>query len=262
MFITKIIIALLIVIIILYSCHNSFKQIIFSNKLLNIENFKNLDTNKEQKPISDAERSIILLEIINAVQKHETVLNVVNPDYEKQNINVDRNTSRINNISKLLNIMYLQDEEIYKLLPTYVPSNDLQGLLNGTTLQSLNTQLDIAKITPIKPQIEVDPNAMNELAQNFYDTANHYENDSITAMTFSTQGNMYQTNAIKASYSNSLVNDQIYNPKQLNDDKAQSILESNIFSIMISIINYQELAISTILNNLSIDILGVYKKKK
>jgi hypothetical protein len=156
--------------------------------------------------------------------------------------------------------MKLQDEEIQKLLPNYVPSSDLEGLLDGSLVENLGTQLGIATITPIKTKLDIDPVVMNTMAQDYYDAADQEDPNSMTAMMLSGQGDSYTSNAIKAKYSNSLVNNRIYNPSQLSDSAAQSILESNYLSYMINIIEYQEIAIDTIVTNVSQNILSVYKK--
>jgi hypothetical protein len=223
--------------------------------------FTNLDNNKQQTPLSDSNRSIILMEASTGIQKHEVALNIVDPSYKVNDTIVHANLDKITNIKNLLNIMKLQDDEIHKLLPNYVPSSDLEGLLDGSIVENLSTQLGIATITPIKSKLDIDPATMNIMAQDYYNASDQYDPKSTTAMMLSSQGDMYTSNAIKAQYSNSLVNNRIYDPPQLSDSAAQSILESNYLSYMINIIQYQEIAINTIINNVSQNIVSVYKKK-
>jgi len=249
----EIIIALLIVIIMLYSYRLSFKS-------REGATFTNLDNNKQQAPLSDSNRSIILMEASTGIQKHEVALNIVDPSYKVNDTVVHANLDKITNIKNLLNIMKLQDEEIQKLLPNYVPSSDLEGLLDGSLVENLGTQLGIATITPIKSKLDIDPASMNTMAQDYYDASDQQDQNSMTAMMLSGQGDSYTSNAIKAKYSNSLVNNRIYNPSQLSDSAAQSILESNYLSYMINIIQYQEIAIDTIVTNVSQNIVSVYKK--
>jgi hypothetical protein len=247
------IIALLIIILILYSCKSSFKS-------REGATFTNLDNNKIQSPLSDSNRSIMLLEASTGIQKHEIALNIVDPNYTLNNTVVDSEQDKITNIKNLLNIMKLEDVEIQKLLPNYIPSSDLEGLLDGKLLSSLGEQLDIAKITPTKSKLDIDPDSMNALAKNFYDASDDKEG-TMTATMLSGQGDSYSSNAIKTKYNNSLVNNKIYNPNQLSNNAAQSILESNYLSYMINIIQYQEIAIDTIINNVSKNVVNVYTKK-
>lgn len=248
----EIIIALLIIIVVLYSLQSSFKS-------REGATFTNLDNNAQQKPLSDSNRSIILMEASTGVQKHEVALNIVDPNYRVNDTVIDSKNDKITNIKNLLNIMKLEDEEIQKLLPNYVPSSDLAGLLDGSLLKNLGLQLGIATITPIKSKLEVDPDAMNSLAKDFYD-ASDARPDTMTASMLSSQGDMYTSTAIKTKYSNNLVENKIYNPTQLSDTAAQSILESNYLSYMINIIQYQEIAINTIVGNVSKNIVNVYTK--
>jgi hypothetical protein len=120
--------------------------------------------------------------------------------------------------------------------------------------------LEIATITPIKSKLDNDPDAMNALAKDFYD-ASDARPDTMTATMLSGQGDSYTSNAVKTKFSNSLVDNKIYNPNQLSVAAAQSILESNYLSYMINIIQYQEIAINTIVNNVSKNIVNVYTKK-
>ena len=156
--------------------------------------------------------------------------------------------------------MKIQDDEIQKLLPNYVPSSDLQGLIDGSLIKDLGKQLAIATITPIKSKIEVDPNAMVELSKKFYEASDQH-GDTMTATSLSSQGDMYVSNAVKTKYTNSLVNDEIYNPNQLSDSAAQSILESNYLSYMVNIVQYQDVGINAVLTNVSRNVLNIYKKK-
>lgn len=222
--------------------------------------FTNLDNNKMQTPLSDSNRSIMLLEASTGVQKHEVALNIVDPQYTLNDTVVNSKLDKITNIKNLLNIMKIEDVEIQKLLPNYIPSSDLEGLLDGSLVENLGLQLGIATITPIKSKLDVDPDTMNALAQNFYD-ASDKRPDTMAAAMLSGQGDSYIMNAIKTKYNNSLVDNKIYNPTQLSDTAAQSILESNYLSYMINIIQYQEIAINTIVNNVSKNIANVYTKK-
>ena len=202
----EIIIALLIIVIMLYSFQSSFKS-------REGATFTNLDNNKQQSPLSDSNRSIILMEASTGIQKHEVALNIVDPNYRINDTVIDSKLDKITNIKNLLNIMKLEDEEIQKLLPNYVPSSDLEGHLDGSLLENLGTQLGIATITPIKSKLEVDPESMNSLAKEFYD-ASDAKGDTMTASMLSGQGDSYTSNAIKSKYNNSLVKNKIYNPTQ------------------------------------------------
>jgi hypothetical protein len=157
--------------------------------------------------------------------------------------------------------MKKQDAEIEKLLPNYIPSSDLQGLIDGTLMESLGKQLAVSTITPIKPQLDVDPKTMIELSDKFYSASDQY-GDSMTATSLSSQGDMYRSNAIKVQYTNSLVNDKVYNPPELSDTAAQSILESNYLSNMVNIVQYQDIAINSIITNISYNVTSIYKKKE
>ena len=253
-FLPKIIIALLIVVILIYSCQSCFKH-------REGATFTNLDNNKSQTPLSDSNRSIILMELVTNIQKHDVALNIVHPEYQVNNVNINPKDNKFSNIKILLNIMKNQDKEIDKLLPNYVPSSDLQGLIDGTLMGNLGKQLAISTITPIKPLTDVDPKAMMELSNKYY-TASDQHGDTMTATLLSSQGDVYKSNAIKAQYTNSLVNDKVYNPPELSDTAAQSILESNYLSNMIIIVQYQDIAINNIIDNISYNVMSIYKKKE
>ena len=91
----EIIIALLIIVIMLYSFQSSFKS-------REGATFTNLDNNKQQSPLSDSNRSIILMEASTGIQKHEVALNIVDPNYRINDTVIDSKLDKITNIKNLI----------------------------------------------------------------------------------------------------------------------------------------------------------------
>lgn len=165
------IILLLIIIIIINLIFNSFYNIKEGIDYM----MPNPEMVKDVRVIPETTRRIILSEIYDNVRKHEKLFSIYDTDsYTYQDIKQDPNKSLYANIYSLFPYLIKHDKVISKITKncgnTYIPSDTLNQLVDGSLIKPLKDDLEKIKNYPNKslmPDKETDPKVLEEQAKKY-----------------------------------------------------------------------------------------------
>jgi len=105
------------------------------------------------KPLTGSEISTIMIELVNNVSAHDKKLTALDPKFPANDLSMDPDPEkRSANITKILGVIHRHDQEIVKMFPSYVPSPDLAGLIDGTLLNDKKIKLTNLSQHPFSPR--------------------------------------------------------------------------------------------------------------
>lgn len=271
-----IIIFFLIYIILLVSFYGSIKQNIYEG-LAGVT----VTSNDMQMPISKSDLIIVLNEQIENINKHELALSRINLNYK---ISKPPSTSDLKNIDTIhittdenkniytivlpsymktiFNILIIEDKEIASLLPTYIPNDEIENLLNGTLLSDRAKELYNKSHYPESME-DCDPKTIQKLIDQHEKLIDdNPDADSTTIMMWkSTIGNFKMKQASVKALDSSIPNNNKCNPA-LSVSQAESILDGIYVNYIYKIIQSQEEAIQSIISNRDTNIINFYQTLK
>jgi hypothetical protein len=268
-----IIIFFLIYIILLVSFYGSIKKNIY-------EGFPgvNISSTDMQMPITKSDLTIALNEQIGNINKHELALSRINLNYKVSKppstsdlINID--TIHITGDEKkqiykivlppylitILNILKTEEKEIRSLLPTYIPSNEIDGLLNGSILSTRAKELYNKSRYPENME-DCDVKTIQKLIDGYQKLIDDNPDADSTNKTMwgTTIANLQMKQTAVKTIDSSIPNNTKCNPA-LSVTQAEAILDAIYINYIVKIIQSQEEAIQTIISNRDTKIINFYQ---
>lgn len=122
-------------------------------------------------PMSSSDIIAIITEISTDVNNNDVKLSLLDKSYKSNKIILKPN-SFTSNVYDILNVMNKHDTEIKKLLPNYIASPDLIGLIDGTLLADKKKILYNMSNFPLSPSecsIEFMTQQLNDMKQKLKD---------------------------------------------------------------------------------------------
>ena len=224
-------------------------------------------------PMRKTDFYAILTECIENIKKHDTILSTIDKNYSKNDLQIDTTAPDMTNIQALLAVMKIQDAEILKLLPTYIPSTDLDGLIDGSLLKPIVDDLHAQSKYPNNP-LDCDPVVIQKAITGYQALLDGKDMPSSTPSSSSssspptalsdTEKNVYQSmlSSLKMKLVDLLASkDANGNTKclpPLSQSDAEGLLDGFYANFIIKIIKSQYQAITIIQNNIQTDIVNFY----
>lgn len=122
-------------------------------------------------PMTSSDIISIITEITTDVNNNDTKLTLLDPSFQSKKINLKTNSFKTN-IDEILQVMNKHDVEIKKLLPTYISSPDLIGLMDGTLLadkQKILYNMSNFPLSPSECSIEFMTQQLNDMKKRLND---------------------------------------------------------------------------------------------
>lgn len=99
----------------------------------------------KSKPLSASEIVSVMNENMTNIQNHDTILATLDPTYAPATshlvLELDISNNYQRNVQSMLTVMKAHDDEIKKLLPNYIASPDLTGMMDGSLLADKQQRL-------------------------------------------------------------------------------------------------------------------------
>lgn len=213
-------------------------------------------------PISKSDFYVILNECVNNVINHEEVLSTLDTNYKKGTIKVDTKQTDMQNIQNLLRFIKKQDFQIQKMLPNYLLNQDLDGLLDGSLLKPIATDLANKSNYPENP-LECDPEAIQRAIDGYQKLVDATTGDDDNAKNkrsmYNSSISMLQSKLVELYASkNAPGNTKCLPPLSKGD--AEGILDGYYANALSKIVKSQDLAIDAIKSNIQNKIVDFYSK--
>lgn len=219
-----------------------------------------------ESPMNKTDFYTIITECIDNIIKHDTILSTIDTSYSKNSLQIDQSANDMTNIQSILAVLKLQDAEILKLLPTYIPSSDLDGLISGNLLKPIVDDLHGQSQYPNNP-LDCDPVSIQKAIDGYQALLDGKSPngtpskppDDISKSTYSSMITSLKTklvdlNATKGANGNT----KCIPPLSTSD--AEGLLDGFYANYIIKIIKSQYQAILIIQNNIQSDIVNFYSK--
>ena len=213
-------------------------------------------------PISKSDFYVILNECVNNVINHEEVLSTLDDSYTAGTIKVDTTQTDMQNIQNLLKFAKKQDFQIQKMLPNYLLNQDLDGLMDGSLLKPIATDLANKSSHPENP-LECDPEAIQKAIRGYQKmvdiTIGDDDNSKNKRSMYNSNISMLQAKLVELYASKSSPGNTKCLPP-LSKGDAEGILDGYYANALSKVVKSQDLAIDAIKNNIQNNIVDFYSK--
>ena len=272
----RIIIFLLIIIIISSLCFTIQRPLIkWTKKGINdtfSENFA--DKSSLETPLTNTQLIAILTDLIDTISNHETILNVINPEYSIHPISFNQDDSEVinsNNVifdpsdwnvkmRKILGIVDSQHDSLVVLYPmhlntNYVFSNDLKDLEKGTNLDLMRASLIEISTQPPNPldcsagAIDIHIGELKKLLIGVGGKPSIVDTTTYDASMVNTMITQLQTDKAKVIAKSQLPNNTGCQPT-LSISDANAIYKGNYLTQLYSIVKTQDDSIKKLQDNI------------
>lgn len=213
-----------------------------------------------ENTISKTDFYAILNEMVNNINGHEIILHTMDPEYTMSEIKVDPKLSDMENIQNLLSVLKKQDKQISKLVPSYLPNSDLDGLMDGSLYRPLALDLKSKSTYPENP-LDCNPEAMKKALRGYQDiiaaTNGDDDNSKTKRMVVGSMATQLQMKIVDYyAYITTPGNTKCLPP--LSPTDAEGILDGYYANSLSKIVKSHDIAISTLQNKIQANVVGFY----
>lgn len=213
-----------------------------------------------ENTISKTDFYAILNEMVSNINGHETILHTLDPDYSMSDIKVDPKLSDMTNIQNLLSVLKKQDKQISKMLPSYLPNSDLDGLMDGSLYRPLALDLKAKSTYPENP-LDCNPDAMMKALKGYQDliaaTTGTDDDSKTKRMVFGSMATQLQMKIVDFyAYRTTPGNTKCLPPLAPTD--AEGILDGYYANTLSKIVKSHDIAIATIQGKIQSSVVSFY----